>query len=116
MELQGVGMKQIDTLTQIQKTIKESEAVLLYVSAPNCNVCDALKPKVTELFDKKFPKIVQISANIADIPELGAQFQIFSAPAILIFFDRKEFAREGRNVSLELLQSRVEKIYNLYFS
>ena len=109
-------MKQLDRLTQIQKVIKEHDAVLLYVSAPNCNVCDALKPKVAELFHKKFPKIIQISANIADTPELGAQFQIFSAPAILLFFDGKEFAREGRNVSLELLQSRVEKIYNLYFS
>ncbi len=109
-------MREVHELERILQTIQESDAVLLYISAPNCNVCDALKPKVEELFSKNFPKIVQMSANIADIPQLAAHFQIFSAPAILIFFDGKEFAREGRNVSLEQLQRRVEKIYNLYFS
>ncbi len=109
-------MQKMYALQEIEESLRQTPALLLYVSAPNCNVCDALKPKVDELFAKRFPKIVRKEANIADIPELGARFNIFSAPAMLIFFDGKEFAREGRNVSLELLAERIAKIYELYFS
>ncbi len=109
-------MKELKNLEEINEAIKGSDAALLYVSAPNCNVCDALRPKVDSFFAKEFPKIERIYANIADVPELGGTFQIFSAPAILIFFEGKEFAREGRNVSLAVLKERIAKIYNLYFS
>ncbi|BCD62550.1 thioredoxin 1 [Nitratiruptor sp. YY08-26] len=109
-------MEKMQSLEQIEKRIASKPAVLLYVSAPACSVCDALKPKVVELFTKEFPQVVLLEANIADIPELAGRFNILSAPAILLFFDGKEFAREGRNVSLELFSERVAKIYNLYFT
>jgi len=107
-------MQELKSIESVQKAIKEG-AVLLYVSAPNCNVCDALKIKVEELFSNEFPKIKLYEANISVVPELTGEFQIFSAPAMLIFFEGQEFAREGRNVSLELLSRRVEKVYKLYF-
>ncbi|WP_187647078.1 thioredoxin family protein [Nitrosophilus labii] len=108
-------MKKLENLQDIEKEILQNDAVLLYVSAPNCNVCEVLKPKIEELFSKEFPKVVLFETNIADVSEVGSKFNIFSAPAILIFFDNKEFARVGRNVSLTLLKDKIEKIYNLYF-
>ena len=107
-------MQELKSIDNVREAIKAG-AVLLYVSAPNCNVCDALKIKVEELFSKEFPKIKLYEANIAVVPEIAGEFQIFSAPAMLIFFDGQEFAREGRNVSLELLSQRVAKVYKLYF-
>ncbi len=105
------------TLTSIEAIEQEiaSGAKLLYISAPNCNVCDALKVKVKTLFSDQFPKIELLEANVAEVPQIAARFNIFSAPAILVFFDGQEFIREGRNVSLELLAGKLEKIYNVYF-
>ncbi len=108
-------MKKLTSIEEIEKFIKENPAALLYISAPNCNVCDVLKEKVEKKFKNKFPKIVMAEANSADAPEVSSKFNIFSAPTFLIFFDQKEFAREGRNVSLTLLSQKLEKIYNLYF-
>ncbi|MRJ03228.1 MAG: thioredoxin family protein [Epsilonproteobacteria bacterium] len=108
-------MRQVTSLHELQESLERGGGVLLYISAPNCAVCDALKVKVEELFSSQFPKMELIEANIAHIPELGGRFTIFSAPALLIFFDGQEFLREGRNVSLELLAQRLEKIYTLYF-
>jgi len=107
-------MLELKSIDAIEEAIKEG-AALLYVSAPNCSVCEALKPKVEALFAQRFPKVRLYEANVAKIPQIGARLRIFSAPAILIFFDGQEFAREGRNVSLELLAERMEKIYGLYF-
>ena len=107
-------MLELKSIDGIEEAIKEG-AVLLYVSAPNCSVCDALKPKVEALFGERFPKVRLFEANVAKVPELAGRFNIFSAPAILIFFDGQEFVREGRNVSLELLAQRLGKIYDVYF-
>ena len=108
-------MKELKSIEALEEAIA-TDAALLYVSAPNCNVCDALKPKVEALFTKSFPKVKLFEANIADVPELAGRLQIMSAPAIVLFFDGKEFAREGRNVSLELFAQKVAKIYDLYFA
>ncbi|BCD60558.1 MULTISPECIES: co-chaperone YbbN [unclassified Nitratiruptor] len=109
-------MKRLQRIEEVQNAIKSNEAVLLYISAPNCNVCDVLKEKVKELFSQKFPKVVLVEVNVAEIPEISGTFNIFSAPAMLLFFDGKEFLREGRNVSLQRMQEKVQKVYDLYFS
>jgi len=108
-------MQKLSNLKDLEEAISSNEAILLYVSVPNCNVCDALKPKIEELFSKNFPKIALFEINSADVPEVGGRFNIFSAPSILVFFDGKEFARVGRNISLSAFKSKIEKIYNLYF-
>lgn len=108
-------MKKLTDIEEIRAAIAESDAVLLYISAPNCSVCDVLRPKIDAFFAKRYPKVARIQANIADTPELGAAFHILSAPAILLFFEGKEFLREGRNVSLQQMAQKVDKIYNLYF-
>ncbi|MRI58585.1 MAG: thioredoxin [Epsilonproteobacteria bacterium] len=107
-------MKRLNEIEAIEDAIKQ-EAALLYISAPNCNVCEALKPKIRSLFERRFPKITLYEANIAHTPELAGRFNIMSAPAILLFFDGKEFAREGRNISIDLFEQKVAKIYQLYF-
>jgi thioredoxin-like negative regulator of GroEL len=108
-------MQKLDSIHQIKEQIN-SGAKLLYISAPNCNVCDVLKVKVEKIVKEQFPKIELYEANVAEIPQISAEFNIFSAPAILIFFDGQEFVREGRNVSLELLEDKISKIYKLYFN
>lgn len=107
-------MKKLNSIQDVENAL-ESEAVLLYITSPNCSVCEVLKPKTEDLIKTNFPKILTFEADVSEIPELGAKFNVFSAPAILIFFDKREFIREGRNVSLELLREKIEKIYNLYY-
>ncbi len=108
-------MQTLNTIEEIESFIKTNPASLLYVSAPNCNVCDVLKEKVKKEFSNRFPKIKMAEVDSSKVPQVSSKFNIFSAPTFLIFFDGKEFAREGRNVSLTLLSRKMEKIYDLYF-
>jgi len=108
-------MQELSRIDEIDEILQQG-GVLLYVSAPRCSVCESLRPKIEELFASHFPKIARYRADVARIPQLAARFNILSAPAILLFFDGKEFLREGRNVSLELLEQRVRKVYDLYYS
>ena len=108
-------MKKLNSMEEIENFLKKP-AVLLYISAPNCNVCDVLKERVKNVLGEKFPKIEMGEANIAKIPEISSKFNIFSAPVFMIYFDGKEFAREGRNVGLYPLSEKIEKIYKIFFN
>ncbi len=57
------------TLEEIKNEIENSEAVMLYFWGDNCNVCDALKPKIKGLLDSEFPNIKQIYIDAKSNPE-----------------------------------------------
>jgi len=97
------------TLEQLQTTIKSEVGVLLYFSGENCNVCHALRPKFKEVFDKEFPQLKQIYLDAHENAEISAHFQVFSVPTMIVFMDGREFAREGRSVSLHQLTEKLKR-------
>jgi len=105
--------QEVITLEKLQELIKKEVGVLVYFSTPTCNVCHALKPKISQEFEENFPKIKQVFIDSSVTPEIPAHFNIFSVPTILIFLDGKEFARESRNVSVPLLINNIQRVYKI---
>ncbi len=101
------------TLEELQTTIKTEVGVLLYFSGENCNVCHALRPKFKDLFDKEFSQIKQIYLDAQENPEISANFQVFSVPTMIVFLDGREFAREGRAVSMHKLTEQLSRPYGM---
>ena len=89
------------------------EPVLIYFSGENCSVCKVLKPKIEQEVIKNFPKFKLYEVKTDIYKELTSQFTVFSIPTVLIFFDRKEFKRYGRNISIPLFIEELERPYNL---
>jgi thioredoxin-like negative regulator of GroEL len=104
------------TLEQLQTTIREEVGVLLYFSGENCNVCHALRPKFKKLFNKEFPQLKQIYLDAYDNAAISAHFQVFSVPTMIVFMDGREFAREGRAVSLHQLTEQLKRPYGMMVS
>ncbi len=101
------------SLEEIQNLINEKDGVLLYFSGENCNVCHALRPKVDELFAKKFPLIERVFLDAHQNPEISAHFGVFSVPTMIVFLGGREFAREGRAVSLHQLEEKLSRPYSI---
>ena len=104
------------TLEQLQQTIREEVGVLIYFSGANCNVCHALRPKFKEVFDKEFPELKQIYLDAHENPEISAHYSVFSVPTMIVFMDGREFAREGRAVSLHQLTEQLKRPYEMMMS
>jgi len=100
-------------LEQLQTTIREEVGVLLYFSGEYCNVCHALRPKVKEVFDTKFPELKQVYLDAEEYREIASYFQVLSVPTILVFMDGREFYREGRSVSLHQLTEQLMRPYKM---
>jgi thioredoxin-like negative regulator of GroEL len=108
--------EEIITLEALQEVIKKEVGVLVYFSTPTCNVCHALKPKISQEFEENFPKIKQVFIDSLLTPEIPAHFNVFSVPTILVFLDSKEFARESRNVSVPVLVNNIQRVYKILLS
>ena len=102
-------------IEQLNEQIKSNDALLVYFSGTSCGVCKVLKPKITKAFTEHYPKIKQIEINIDENIELSRQFNIYSMPSILVYFDSKEFARKERNISVDGFVSEIARPYGLFF-
>ena len=108
--------KVIQSLDEMIK-LKEEESILLgYFSTDTCNVCKVLKPKVAELIENEFPEIKLVYIKSDVFPEIAAQFQVFVAPTILVFFEGKEFIRRSRNIGIDELRREISRPYSILFS
>ncbi len=101
------------SVKDLEKQIESSEGTLLYFSSPKCSVCHVWKPKVFTLFHKEVPGLNLIDIDIKENPEIAGKFGVFTAPILLVFFDSREFFRESKNVNLQDLNHKINRIKNL---
>ena len=92
-----------------------NQSVVLYFTSPECNVCKVLKPKVRQLIDKKFPKLKLHFIDIAENPMTAAEFQVFTVPVVLVYFEGQEYIRKVRNIGLFELEREISRPYDLLF-
>lgn len=106
-------MNQIQNLQELTNSINTGEPVLIYFSGENCSVCKVLKPKIEEQISKNFDKFNLYEVKTDIHKEITSHFTVFSIPTILVYFDKKEFRRMGRNISVPLFIEELKRPYNL---
>lgn len=106
----------MQTIENIEKTIKENLAVMVYFSAPTCNVCHALKPKLLEALESNFEDFKVESVDISVNEDIAPHFGVFAIPTVLIFLDGKEFFRKSRNMSVDEVIREIKRPYEIMTS
>lgn len=102
-------------INDIEKLVTKKTAVMLYFYNDNCSPCKVLRPKVQEMVMEDFPKLEFRLINAEQFPATSAQYGVFASPAILVFFEGKEYIRESKNISINELHDKIERIYNMIF-
>lgn len=85
----------------------------VYFSGPDCAVCEALKPKLFEMLQHRFPKLALGEVDCATTPQLAAQQIVFTIPTPLAYFDGKEGIRKSRSISLPELAAELQRPYSI---
>jgi len=106
----------MQTIENINKTIKENLAVMVYFSAPTCNVCHALKPKLLETLNANFKEFVVESVDISTEEDIAPHFGVFAIPTVLVFLDGKEFLRKSRHMSVDEVIKEIKRPYEIMTS
>lgn len=108
-------IKTILSLEEFNTVTSKSDAVCIYLSTQECNVCKVLKPKVYQMLKDEFEKIDFYYVDLNQSREIAGQLSVFSVPTILIYFTGKETIRASRNIHLEDLKDQIERYYKMIF-
>lgn len=106
----------MQNIDDIKKIIEENLAVMVYFSAPTCNVCHALKPKLLEAIESNFEKFEIVSVDTSIDQETAAHFSVFAIPTVLIFLDGREFLRKSRHMSVDEVIREIKRPYEIMMS
>jgi thioredoxin 1 len=102
-------------IKDIESHLISKPSVLLYFYSDNCAPCKILRPKVQNLIESNFPNIDFHLVNAEQFPAISAHYGIFASPALLVFFEGKEYIRESKNISIIELHDKIERIYKMIF-
>lgn len=108
--------KELNQLSQLQEAIVNDEALIAYFYSDNCAPCKSLRPKVREMVEKDYPKMKLYFINSEKYPEMRSEFGIFSNPTLLIYFDRKEYLRKSKYVSIPEMKQGIQRLYDMMFT
>lgn len=100
----------------IQKKIDDNLAVMLYFSAPTCNVCHALKPKLLDAIKSNFKEFKIITVDTSIEQETAARFNVFAIPTVLVFLGGREFLRKSRHMSVDEVVREIKRPYEIMMS
>jgi len=106
----------MQTIENINNTIKENLAVMVYFSAPTCNVCHALKPKLLEALEENFEDFKVESVDISVKEDIAPHFGVLAIPTVLVFLDGKEFLRKSRHMSVGEVIKEIQRPYEIMTS
>ena len=107
-------MHQVQSLETLTSSINTGKPVLIYFSGENCSVCKVLKPKIKESIEANFSEFIMHEVKTDLHKEITSHFTVFSIPTILVYFDKKEFFRKGRNLSVTQFCDELKRPYNLF--
>jgi thioredoxin-like negative regulator of GroEL len=105
----------LNEAAQLQAFVRDHPAAALYFSGDDCNVCQALFPKVEALLQQEYPRIGLGKLNCTRHPQLAAQQGVFTVPTLILYFDGREAQRFARNISLGQLREALDRPYGLLF-
>lgn len=103
----------MQTINNINNTIKENVAVMVYFSAPTCNVCHSLKPKLLEALEENFKDFKVENVDISVDEDISPHFGVFAIPTVLVFLDGKEFLRKSRHMSVNEVIDTIKRPYEI---
>ena len=100
----------METITQrqeLQTRLKEP-SLLVYISSPDCSVCQAdLQTTATLVETYAFPAI---HIDITQFIEASGMLEVFSAPTVLLYAQGKEYHRQSRFIRFDELEKRIKEI------
>ncbi len=86
---------------------------LLYVSSNTCSVCGVMKQKIEGLLKEYYAELELTEVKIDENPLLKGELMIFSVPAIIVYYEKKEVYRKAGYLDIAELDKILERVYTV---
>lgn len=95
-------------LTTVQESITNKTNNVVFISSESCSICHVDEPKA-----RKLAKDYDIPFHHLDIiqePELAGTFEVLTVPAVLVYHNGKEIARQARFIDFRSLENLLQQL------
>lgn len=91
---------------QLPGVLAANEQVLVEFGASWCSPCRAMEPKLAELASELEGQVAIVKIDLDESPELAMQYQIMSAPTLIMF-------QSGKAVAMSVGGKQKQEILDL---
>lgn len=102
-------------VTTLKSVIDKAPGIMVYFKNEQCGPCQVLRPQVEELVKKEFPQLEFQIVDTLENPLLTGEFNVYSNPTILVYFDGKEYLRKSKYIGISELENDIRRIYEMAF-
>lgn len=102
-------------LNETHELVAKAAASILYFYSDRCAPCVSLRPKIQEMTEQEFPLITLAFVNSEHHPDIAAHYGVFANPAIIVFFEGREYRRYSKYISVSQLSEEIERVYRMLF-
>ena len=101
-----------NNLTEIREWINDNQLTMLVFTTPDCGVCSALKPKITQLAERY--ELLRVRyVDLEATPEIAGQYGVFAVPAYIFSVQGRETIRFARYFGMDEMEGAVERYSSL---
>lgn len=108
-------MRQIATESDLNELLAAQPAVMVLFGGSGCGVCQSIKPRLADMAEQDFPKLVAVWVDCEEGGALCATHRVFSLPVVQLWFEGQPFDRFVRAFSLSAVRSAIERPYGMLF-
>jgi thioredoxin-like negative regulator of GroEL len=95
--------------------VQHAAAYMIYFYSDRCAPCVSLRPKIREMINQDFSKVTLTFVNSEFHPDIAAHYGVFANPAIIVFFEGREYRRYSKYISVSQLSDEIERVYRMLF-
>lgn len=104
------SFEDLKSMEDVDTFLEENSLAFLYISHPDCSVCQGLLPQVEDLLSN-YPKIKSGYVNTKQVTEIAGRFSVFTVPVLLLFVESSEHIREARIIHMDLFKEKLDNVY-----
>ena len=93
---------------------KGGGALFILFGGEHCAVCQAIRPRLDEMLEKQFPLMQRVYIDCEKSPEICAQHNVFSLPAVQFYIEGMLATEAARSFGLNELAQKMERPYRMW--
>lgn len=98
----------VENIDQLNQYLNKEDILMIYFDTDSWGVGKAVLPKLMDLADRYKVKTVMIDIDKEAL--IRGQYQVFSAPTVLIMRQKKEVLRESKFINFENVERVLESL------
>ncbi|MDT2828930.1 MAG: thioredoxin family protein [Enterococcus viikkiensis] len=98
----------METLAAFQEAFKDEANTIVFISSETCSICHVDEPRARKLAQEF--EIPYYHLDIMQEPELAGFFEVLTVPAVLVYHEGKEIARQARFIDFHSLEKLLQQL------